>query len=163
MIPQPRVVRSLLLPSVNYPPSDEQIGEFLHYIERLRGRFVHYVDRYAKNRLDPPFLLSGREEEFELLWLAYHLAHLCISCVPTGDNEPMAVMFRTVAAYRTFEPPEDLRRQGIERPEDLLKLKDPRIQYGLSYLFATGRVNPMTYLANIVERTFRMRKSRRLI
>ena len=84
MIPQAHVVRSLLAPSVSHPPSDEQITEFLHFIERLRGRFLHYIDRYAKNRLEPPFLFSGR-------------------------------------------------------------------------------VNPMTYLASIVERTFRMRDSRRLI
>ena len=163
MIPSTDYALQIIRPHVSYPPSEEQLEDFLHYIERYRGHFLHYVDRYSSNRIDPPFLFSGRESDFELLWLAYHMAHLCISCGPVGENAPMRVMFETVAAYRTFDPPRQLREQGIEKVEDLLQLKDPRIQYGLSYLFGTGRANPMVYFANIVDRTFRRRSSRRLV
>lgn len=137
--------------------------EFLHYIERLRGRFLHYVDRFQKNPYNPPFLFSGREREFELLWLAYHMAHLCIGCGPRDDQAPMRCLFETIAIYRSFDPPESLKRQGIRAVGDLVKIDDPRIQYGLSYLFGTGKANPMTFLTNLVERTFRTRYSRRVV
>lgn len=163
MIPSTGLIQEMLQPFVKYPPSDEQMEEFLYYTDRLHGHFVHYLDHYTSNRIDPPFLFSGSETDFELLWLAYHMAHMCISCGPVSDNAPMRVMFETVGLYRSFDPPQHLRKQGIESLEDLMKMKDPRIQYGLSYLFGTGRANPMTYLANVVERTFRGRGSRRLV
>lgn len=163
MIPRPEPLVEIIARTAQYPPPVEQMEEFLHYVERLRGRFQHYVDRFQKNPYNPPFLLSGRERDFELLWLAYHMAHLCIGAGPREEQAPMRALFSTVALYRTFDPPESLRRRGIRTVDDLLKIEDPRIQYGLSYLFGTGKANPMTFLANLVERTFRRSYSRRVV
>jgi hypothetical protein len=163
MIPNPKRLRTLLEEHTTYPPSHDQMEDFLYYVQRLRGHFVHYLDHYHRNRYEPPFLFSGRETDFELLWLAYHMAHMTISCGPGEETAPMRVMFETVGLFRVFDPPKELRRSGIKEIPDLMKIKDPRIQFGLSYLFGTGRVNPMNYLANLVERTFRTRPSRRLV
>ncbi|MFP4067418.1 MAG: hypothetical protein ACLFRR_06480 [Spirochaetaceae bacterium] len=163
MIPRSDPLIEIINRDAQYPPDSAQMEEFLHYVERLRGRYLHYMDRFQKNPYNPPFLFSGREGEFELLWLAYHMAHLCISCAPGEEQAPMRTLFHTVALYRTFDPPEELRRRGIRTVDDLLKIDDPRIQYGLSYLFGTGKANPMTFLANLIDRTFRSRYSRRVV
>jgi len=97
-----------------------------------------------------------------LLWMAYHLSHFTISCVPVDDKAPMRVTLKYFQTVKEFDPPEEFKRMGIKTIEDLMKIQDPRIKDGICYLFGTGRMNPMTYFANLTDRLFRTRKSRRL-
>jgi len=158
---QAKLLTDIMNDEVKYPPSLDQIEDFVAYVQRLKGTYQLFLDRYQKSNKDS-FVFSGYEADFDLLWMAYHLAHLTISCVPVDDKAPMRVMLRYFQTVREFDPPEDFVRMGIKTIEDLMMIQDPRIRDGICYLFGTGRMNPMTYLANLTDRLFRTRTSRRL-